>query len=114
MFQWQKGLQSLGDQVIDRLAAYWTELVPSFNLNENGIKGLKRLVRKYDLNEIMTAMKISTEQYLIFAENRPTQESAEVAWKKVGGVCTLRRRDKENPDEKKLYYIRGILRNRLN
>ena len=113
MFQWQKGLLELDDQVITRLADYWSEQAPGFYLNENGIKGLKRLKRKFQIDEIMTAMKIAAEQYLEYVDGEPTKESVEVAWKKTGGICTIRRREEENPHEQRLYYIRGILRNRL-
>ncbi len=113
MFQWHKGLLALEDHLITQLSNYWSEQVPGFSLNENGIKGLKRLKREFELDEIMTAMKIAAEQYLEYADGQPTRESAELAWKKVGGICAIRRRDKENPYEKRLYYIRGILRNRL-
>ena len=113
MFQWQKGLLDLDDQVITQLVDYWSEQVPGFSLNENGIKGLKRLKRKFELDEIMNAIKIATEQYLEYVDDEPTKESVELAWKKVGGICTIRRREKENPSEQRLYYIRGILRNRL-
>jgi hypothetical protein len=113
MFQWQKGLLDLDDHVITQLSDFWSEQVSGFSLNENGIKGLKRLRRKFEVDEIMTAIKIATEQYLEYVEGEPTKESVEVAWKKVGGICTIRRREKENPNEQRLYYIRGILRNRL-
>jgi hypothetical protein len=113
MFQWQKGLLDLDEQVITQLSDFWSEQVPGFSLNENGIKELKKLKRKFEVDEIMTAIKIATEQYLEHVKGEPTKESVEVAWKKVGGICTIRRREKENPNEQRLYYIRGILRNRL-
>jgi len=113
MFQWQKGLLDLDDQVVTRLCDYWSEQVPGFSLNENGMKGLKRLKGKFELDEIMTAMKIAAEQYLDYVDGQPAKESVELAWKKVGGICTIKRREKENPSEQRLYYIRGILRNRL-
>jgi len=113
MFQWQKGLLDLDDQVIKQLSEYWAQQVPGYCLNENGVKELKRLKRKFEIDEIMTAIKISTEQYLEFVDGKPTKESVELVWKKVGGICTIRRKEKENPSEQRLYYIRGILRNRL-
>ena len=63
-FQWQKGLLGLDDQVVAQLSDFWSELVPGYSLNNNGIKGLKQFKRKFELNEIMSAMKIAAEQYL--------------------------------------------------
>ena len=112
MFEWQKGLLDLDNQVVTKLSTFWSEQVPGFSLNENGIKGLKRLKDKFEVDEIMNAMKIATE-YLEYVNGKPTKESVEIAWKKVGGISTVRRREKENPNEHKLYYIRKILMNRL-
>lgn len=113
MFEWQKGLFDLDDEVITKLADFWSENVPGYHLNENGIKSLKKLNKKFELNEIMEAIKIAAEQYLKYIEGEPTKESVELAWKKVGGICNTRLQEKKNPDIKRLYYIRGILRNRL-
>lgn len=113
LFQWQKGLLNLDDQIITELSDYWSELVSGYYLTENGHNNLKRLMRKFELDEILAAMKIATDQYLKFVDGEPTKESVEFAWKKVAGICTVNRRKKENPGEARLYYIRGILRNRL-
>ncbi len=113
MFQWQKGLLDLEDEVTTQLADYWAEQIPGFSLNENGKKGLKKLRRKFELSEIMEAMRIAVEQYVDYHEGEPTQESVEVAWKKVGGICNTKKRESENPALSRIYYIRGILRNRL-
>jgi hypothetical protein len=113
MFRWQKGLLDLDEQVINQFADCWSEQVPGYSLNENGIKGLKRLRRKFEIDEIMTAMCIAVDQYLEYEDDVPTKDSVECAWKKVGGICRMRRLEKENPQMSKLLYIRGILRNRL-
>lgn len=113
MFQWQKGLLDLDDDVATQLAEYWSELIPGFSLNENGLKGLKSLKRRFEINEILAAMKVSAEQYVEYDDGNPTQESVELAWKRVGGICKTKRLEKDNPDLSRIFYIRGILRNRL-
>lgn len=113
MFHWQKSLLKFEDDVTDQLAAYWSELVPGYFLNENGKKGLRRLRNSFELGEILEAMKIAVNSYVTFHEGAIEQESLEIAWKKIGGICRLNKLDKENPDLKRLYYIRGILRNRF-
>jgi len=44
---------------------------------------------------------------------KPTQESVENAWKKSAAFVGYRRLEKTQPDFSRLYYIRGILKNRL-
>jgi len=41
MFRWQKGLVELDDDLTERVAQFWSEQVPGFCLNENGVKELK-------------------------------------------------------------------------
>ena len=113
MFAWQQGLAAIKDDVTQRLSDYWAELVVGFSLNENGRKTLKKLERQFSIEEIMESMRIATDTYIEFEDKRPTQDSVEIAWQKIGGICTTRRREAINPDSSRIYYIRGILRNRL-
>lgn len=113
MFQWQKGLLDIDDDVTTQLADYWAEQIPGFSLNESGLKGLKGLKRRFDIGEIMAAMKIAVDQYVEYEDGKPTHESVELAWKRVGGICNTKRQEKENPAISRVFYIRGILRNRL-
>ena len=113
MFEWQKGLLDLNDEVVSKLANFWSEQVPGYHLNENGIKGLKKLNKRFEVDEIMAAIKIAAEHYLEYGQDGPTKESVECAWRRVGGICNTRRQEKNNPHIKRIYYIRGILRNRL-
>lgn len=113
MFQWQKGLLDLDDDVATQLAEYWAEQIPGFSLNENGLKGLKSLKRRFQIGEIMAAMKVAAEQYVKYEDGKPTHESVELAWKRVGGICSTKRQEKDNPALSRIYYVRGILRNRF-
>jgi HNH endonuclease len=114
MFNWQKSLLNLDDSVTEQLSNYWSELVPNFSLNENGIKTLRKLRKSFELSEIMGAMKIASDTYITIHQGVTEQDSVELAWKKIGGICRLKKLEIESPDIKRLYYIRGILRNRLN
>ena len=113
MFQWQRGLLGLDDEVIAQLAHFWTEQIPGFSLNEHGLKELKSLRHRFDVSEILQAMKVAAEQYVEFSDGMPTHESVELAWTKVGGICVTQKRARDNPALSRTYYIRGILRNRL-
>jgi len=109
----QKSLTKAENELVKELSDYWSELVPGFNLNENGIKGLRKLKGEFEINEIMEAMRIAATSYVQFLDDKPTHESVELAWKKVGGICRIKRLEKTQPNLSRLYYIRGILKNRL-
>ncbi len=113
MYEWQKGLIDLESQLVEQLAKFWSEQVPGYHLNDNGKRELQKLTNRFDMPEIMEAMRISTSQYLKSENGSLTKESVETAWSKVGGICNRRRLEKDKPYMKDLYYIRGILRNRL-
>jgi len=95
------------------LASFWAELVPPYILKDNGKRSLEHLRKKFSIEQVMEAMRISVKQYVEFDEGKPTQDSVEKAWDKVGGICVLKKSDGTNPEMKEIYYIRGILRNRL-
>jgi HNH endonuclease len=113
MFKWKKGLVAIDDDVLGNLTSFWSDLIPGFSLNANGELELRKLRRRFSIEEIMDAMMISKEQYLVFKDGQATQESVEVTWQKIGGICTIRQKDKDLPYASDLYYVRGILRNRL-
>lgn len=113
MMAWQRELQNLGELQLDQLSEFWSELTDPFSLNEKGRSGLRKLIRRYGLDEVAEAMRIATDQYLEFDDEKPTHKSVERAWSKVGGICSVRRSEETNPNIRELLYIRGILRNRL-
>lgn len=109
----QKSILKLEKEVLDELSNLWSELVPGFYLNEQGFRMLRKLRIEFEIHEITEAMQIATASYLQLSESKPTHESVENAWRKVGGVCRLRRLEKTQPGVGRIYYIRGILRNRF-
>ena len=113
MIAWKEGLTELRALAVDRLADYWTKLVPKFGLNEMGRQELRKLAGRFDVSEIMEAMQIAADHYVELQDGKPTWASAEIAWKKVAGVCRMRELEKTKPYMKDLFYVRGILRNRV-
>lgn len=114
MFEWQKGLLDLEAETLNRLASYWTSLTPGFSLNDRGRKDLRQLLIRFGAQAVMAAMKTSAEQYLQSEAGKLTQDSVELAWKRVGGICRMRESSLDPAALQQLFYIRGILRNHLN
>jgi hypothetical protein len=114
MMDWQKGLLKIDSTIINNLAEYWSELLYNHSsLTGLGIQSLKKLNKRFAIPAIMEAMKEAIETYVEYEEGAPTSESIEKAWIYTGKMCTVNKEAKDNPDIKQLYYIRGILRNRL-
>lgn len=59
-------------------------------------------------------MDASATSYIEFdADNKVISESVGLAFDKVLGICRVNKASEKEPDLKQLYYIRGILRNRI-
>jgi len=113
MFQWKQELSNLKEESLSKVAEYWSKCVTGYSLNEHGLRSLKKLSHRYELQEILDGIQIATDQYLTYdKKGNVEKESVEVAWKKVSGICQVRRLEKSKPYIRDLYYVRAILRNR--
>ncbi|MCM2280097.1 MAG: HNH endonuclease [Oligoflexia bacterium] len=114
MMQWKEGLRDLTADTVEQLAGYWAKLAPGYILNEAGQADLRKLLRKFSLNEITDAMDTSADQYLRFDDKgNATSESWNHAWHKVEGILKVGQACKDDPGLRELYYIRGIMRKRF-
>lgn len=118
LMEWHRSLVDLDAEIIEELSIFWDELVPCYHLNERGLESLRKWLKRFNVNEILEAMRISTSQYLKYDDRsddptKPIHESVEKAWSYVPKICANRRRCKDKPYLPDLYYARGILRNRL-
>ena len=111
MLKWREGMKDIGEQALQAVKDAWEEEISPFCLTETGIKGIKKLIREFPMQTILDAIEIASERYLKKDDdNAVTKESASLAYSKIGGIC----RNLMLPDaEKRLYYIRGICRNRF-
>jgi hypothetical protein len=114
MMAWMEGLREIKDETLERLCDHWRDLAPGWSLNDNGRKNLQKWIRKFPLDAMFNAMDVAAEQYLVFQEDGTvTNESWERVFAKIPGICRVELASKENPDIRELYYIRGIVRKRL-
>lgn len=114
MMEWREGLEKLNDDVLDTAVRHF-EQKADCSLTETGIKSIKKLVKKYPPITILEAIDDACSQYLVSGKkNGYTDESQDNTFKYVSKICHIKAVDKEKPYLKDLFYIRGILRNRLN
>lgn len=114
MMAWREGLRNLKDEAVERVCEYWRGLAASWVVNETGKAKVAKWIRQLSIAEVCQAMDIAAEQYFRFEDDgNVTSESWNAAFEKIPGICRVERASKEDPDVKELYYIRGIVRNRL-
>lgn len=109
MMRWRQVLKDFKEKIVEELCFYWQELAPGYTVNENGIKNVKSLMRKYSHDEIVEAMDISAERYLERTQDGVvTNESWDIAFDKIGGICHNRKFQRENPHLAMLNHINNI------
>lgn len=80
-------------------------------LTDKGREAFRLLVKEYSFTEVSLAIKISAKRYLQYDEKgNLTEESIKVFFRRIKGICKNRQ---EGDPFREIYYIRGILKNRL-
>jgi len=72
-------------------------------------------LKKYGLPALLKAIDTTTEQYVKFDnKGEVNSDSVSEAFKKIGGILKVEKICETKPYLKALFYIRGILRKRIN
>jgi hypothetical protein len=108
IIKWREELNNLQEVELEYINKIIIEKMEC-TLNEIGENKFRKLLKKYGLSEVVESMDISINQYYKNGEN----ESKEKAINYTEFICRSRKSTKNNPELLKLYYMRGILRNRL-
>jgi hypothetical protein len=111
MLQWRDAVKDIQQQEIEAFHDALCAAAPGWHLNETGLDNARKFVRKFGLKACLDALDVAASQYFIRDEKGEiTRESFERGFLKIGGICRMATLP---ADERELYYIRGILRNRL-
>lgn len=112
MMKWRSGLKAISDIEVEQAAEVFRNGTGGFVLNDRGLKDLRALIKKYGIAKVLDAMEQALEKYL---ETDPetgayTHESVNKAWTKSQGFLAIAALPE---NERRLHYVKGILRNRL-
>lgn len=111
LFEWQQELMNLDDHIVEKLSKFWSELLNNeYSLTDSGKSCLKKIIKRFDIEEILSAMSISVKQYIQYQDNKLTEDSVRKSFNKIEPICKNRRNP--DPNKKDFYYIRKILLNR--
>lgn len=102
LLQWKEEMSDISNSI---LAAFEAEFTAKFGLvlTDIGRKRARKILREYGLKKACDAIAIAAE--------KTDLEGSEIAY--INGICRTWAQDEERPYLKDLYYIRGILKNRL-
>jgi HNH endonuclease len=113
MLAWRDELNQLDEIPPLELAKRWSQLT-GCTFSETGKKTIKKLIKRFGFDEVAAAMNIAADQYLERdGDGNAIFESALLAFDRIGGIAKVEQLEKREPGARKIFYIRGILRNRL-
>lgn len=112
MMRWRDEIQNLQVDTLGMIERRISERT-GFGLNENGRSKLRLWLKRSDPHQVMRALDEAFDVYLKYQDDKATSESWNVAFNKVPGVLSILRQEETKPYLKALFYVQGILRNRL-
>jgi hypothetical protein len=110
MLKWRDGLSELADDQKQAIRDTFKRLVPGYSIKDDS-KLPGDWLQKYPINKILDAIETAVHRYVVRGEDGTIdRDSVESALHKVGGILRMGAME---PDERRLYYIKGIVRNRM-
>ena len=109
MIEWRESLNNLDDDIAQKIADYFGGQA-NCDVNETGLKKIKQWTKKFTYQQILEAVELSVNQYVKKGANDETNKAFDM----VPRICAAKKRQTETGEDlSHLYYIRGILRNRV-
>ena len=109
MIEWRESLNNLDDDIAQKIADYFGGQA-NCDVNETGLKKIKQWTKKFTYQQILEAVELSVNQYVKKGTNTETNKAFDM----VPRICAAKKRQAETGEDlSHLYYIRGILRNRV-
>lgn len=111
IFQWRKELDKIQENTTSMIADYIKSKVSDFSINEQELRDLDKLSKKYNLADILEAVDKSASNYLQhYADGSITKKSADEFFGKIPGILF---NESRTPLERKMAYVKGICKNRF-
>lgn len=113
MLQWREGLRDMDKQELSSVCQVWDDHIYPCSISESGIADFKKLARKFGYAVLLQAIDKAADSYLKHNDEGVTLESANLAFSKLGGCCYYIANPEPDNQDRDIFYIRGILKNRL-
>lgn len=112
MHEWHVSLVGLDGQAADMAADLWFRSVgmDGAKPNDKASAELRKLIKKHGFDAVCDGIREAAEAVMRSQKDR-MDACNEMFWK-IGKIVAVQKADAEDPGLKRLFYIRGILRNR--
>jgi transcription elongation factor Elf1 len=112
MVSWRESLMDIKNEEVDAIESVMFKGYQT-SLTEEGRRKVAKWVNKYGFSEVLSATYLSRDQYSEEVDGELTAESINKMFNYTPRICHIKLNEKEDPELGKLYYIRGIVRNRM-
>lgn len=109
MLKWRESMKSINDDYADAIAKEINEYSTTRSISDHGRKSIKAWLKKYSLNEIFEAIEKSASTRFADKDMDSGSNFADFI-ESIPKLCSY---EKTPEDKKKIFYIKGILRNRV-
>lgn len=114
MMKWQAELRNLDSLVLDSIIELINNQMSGSEVGGHGIKSIKKWVKKYDYNTLCESIEAAADQYLEIGEDgEHTKDSCVKYLSLIPRIAANKEKYGDDKDIQKLFYARGILRNRI-
>ncbi|WP_312800423.1 HNH endonuclease [Pseudomonas sp.] len=106
MLAWRDSLNDLDDEIVDKVADRIKRHIPGFTIHEVGLVSIRKWIKKYSVTEVLDCTEIAASKLPVAL----TSEAVQSFFSSIPRICATKRL----PEAKqRLFYARGILRNRI-
>lgn len=114
MMDWRSSLKDMDNEVVQTLIEEIDSAMSSRSVNDQGERSVKKWFKKYGYTLLSECIELSASQYLRFDdEGNCEDQSAQKFFSMIPRIAANKTKFGDDPDMSRLYYARGILRNRL-
>ncbi len=113
MMEWKKELMEVEEKNFKFVCDY-IEKITKYSLKSYEKNDLKKLVGQYELDIIIKAVDSLARKLKVDEEGFYTDESLEKFFDNIPKYCFVLKSSKDKPWMKDIYYVKGIIRNRIN
>jgi len=115
MMDWRSSLKEIDETATEAVLGEIISAMRTRTINESGELLVLKWLKKYGYQLLVQSVETSAEQYLRFDEEGYCEDqAAQKFFNMIPKIAANRQKFGDDPDMARLYYARGILRNRLN
>jgi hypothetical protein len=111
MIEWREGLSQLEDHKIDALTKV-IQQTAKCEVTGTGKQSIQRWLKRFTLEDLLLAAE-EARFYLDYEGDSITHDSRCKYFEFIPRIAAVKKRERDKPYLKDIYYIRGILRKRL-